>query len=469
MHSFNRNISARYVLVFIITTLSFISYMKGQNQKNPPNFILIYTDDQRQDAAGFNQNDVIITPALDRMAEQGVRFSNANVVFSLCSPSRAALLTGRYGSANGVLNLGSRLNENEISLAKYLKDIGYHTAVSGKWHLGQTPEKLGFDFHVIFHGNGTYYGREIHDMGKKLKTKQHCDEYCVDRSIDFLKEAIDSDRPFFLFQNTQLPHMNGVLKWDAKPETLKKYKEEDMPIAGSNRDDLSGKPAYLKSVRNLKQAKKYGYPDEKAIQKHTKEYYAVITEMDDALGRLFDLIQDENLLENTYVFFMSDNGWMLGEHGFTSKVLPYRPSYSVPMFVLGPGLEEGTNDNLVLNIDILPTILELAQVDIPKNIHGRSFAGLLKGESVTLREAFVYEGLGNYGGTKPNLTVITNKYRYIVTYEDASLEKINYRELYHQVNDPEEMNNLIYEEDMKELVSEFDQYIKEHKQDILKH
>ncbi|WP_298238991.1 sulfatase-like hydrolase/transferase [uncultured Algibacter sp.] len=468
--------SKRYYIIMLFFVV-FVSCNTAKNKETSitgtnavtekPNIIFIYTDDQRQDALGVNGNEVIITPKIDEFSKESVQFSNANVVFALCSPSRAALLTGRYGSANGVLELGSNLNDNEVSVANYLKKIGYNTGVSGKWHLGQEPKDLGFDFSVIFHSNGAYYGRAIDDMGTQVKPEKHCDEYCVDRSIDFLKEAAKKEQPFFLYHNTQLPHMNGVLKWQAKQETLDKYNQEDMPVAASRNEDLSDKPKYLKKVRNLRQAKKYGYPDAEAIQKHTKEYYSVITEMDDALGRLFQTIDDLGLRKNTYIFFMSDNGWMLGDHGFTSKVLPYRPATRVPFFILGPDLKKGTNDRIVLNIDMAPTILELAGVEIPEDMHGTSMVPLLKGTAKNWREEFVYEGLGTYGGAKPNLTVISKDYRYIKTFENSELNATNFEELYSQEADYDEVKNIAKTEEGQEIIKKYNEAIANHKKEVL--
>lgn len=454
-----------------LTILVFVVFISCDNQSQKivqqPNIIFIYSDDQRQDAAGFNGNGVIITPVLDSLASKGVRFTNANVVFSLCSPSRAALLTGRYGSANGVLQLGSNLNPDEKTMAYYLKDAGYQTAMSGKWHVGQSPETVGFDFHVWFEGNGAYYNRLIHDMGNDTVPEIHCDEYCVARSIDFLKQAVKHKKPFFLFHNTQLPHMNGQLVWNAKQSTKNRYSVAEMPVATNRLDDLSNKPDYLKTVRNRTQAKVYGYPDRIAIQQHTRDYYSVITEMDEALGRLFRALDELDLWKNTYVFFMSDNGWMLGEHGFTSKVLPYRPSTKVPFFVVGPGLKPQTKESLVLNIDMAPTILELAGVEPAENMHGKSIVPLLNDKVKELRESFVYEGLGTYGGAKPNLTVVNENFRYIVTYESDQLNKVAFKELYNQKKDPLEMNNLILQTAEDEVVKGLQQKIEKHKQLIL--
>jgi arylsulfatase A-like enzyme len=436
-------------------------------QNNKPNIIFIYTDDQRYDALGANGNNVIITPELDKLAKEGIRFKNANVVFSLCSPSRAALLTGRYGSANGVLQLGSDLNPNEKTVANYLQEEGYLTGISGKWHIGRHPADAGFDFSVYFEGNGTYYGRTIYDKGEKINPEMHCDLYCAKRSVDFLKEAAKSDRPFFLWHNPQTPHMNGNLIWDARVETTKKYNVTEMPVAKNRLDDLSGKPEYLKEVRNLTHAKVYGYPDSLAIQQHTMEYYSVITELDGFLGLIFRELDALGLRENTYIFFMSDNGWMLGEHGFTSKVLPYRPSSRVPFFVVGPGLNPSVNNQIVLNIDMAPTILDLAGIEDHPDIHGKSIVPLMNGKNTAWRESFIYEGLGTFGGTKPNLAVLSKDYRYIETYEDEQLNKVVYKELYEQKNDAEEMNNLVESNLHRGVKQKFEELIKNHIETII--
>ena len=448
--------------------LALFSCNKIPQQEKQPNIIVIYTDDQRYDAVGFNGNEKIITPAIDKIASRGIRFTNANVVFSLCSPSRAALLTGRYGSANGVLQLSSNLNAGEKTVATYLHNTGYQTAISGKWHIGQKPDSVGFDFHVWFEGNGSYYNRLIYDMGKEIKPQIHCDEYCVNRSIDFLKDAAESGKPFFLYHNTQLPHMNGQLIWDAKPETKELYNPAVLPVALSRNDDLSEKPEYLETVRNRTQALVYGYPDSVAIQNHTRDYYSVITEMDNALKGLFATLDELGLWENTYVFFMGDNGWMLGEHGFTSKVLPYQPSTHVPFFVVGPGLKSGVSNSLTLNTDIAPTILDLAGIQVPENIHGKSLLPLFKNDTIGWRNSIIYEGLGNYGGTKPNLTVLNKKYRYIETYNDEKLDKVIFRELYDQETDTEEMKNLAQIVEFEKVVEQLKKEIENHKKIILK-
>lgn len=460
----------KYIHLLVVAWVLLPYFGIGQSETNgkKPNIIFIYADDLHFDGVGFNGNRHIITPMLDRIAEKGVRFNQANVVFSLCSPSRAALLTGRYGSANGVLELGSDLNDGELTVAQYLREAGYHTGMSGKWHIGKEPKALGFDFSVFFRSNGTYYGRTINDEGGIKKVERHCDLYCAERAVDFIKDAAKKETPFFLFHNTQLPHMNGDLIWDARKETKRKYRVSEMPVAKSRLDDLSGKPEYLKSVRNLSQAKAYGYPDSLAIQKHTLDYYSVITEMDEYLGLLFNTIEELGLDKNTYVFFMSDNGWMLGEHGFTSKVLPYQPSTQVPLFVIGPDLKPTDLDYLVVNIDIAPTLMEMAGIQLPENLHGKSLFPLLKREHVDWRKSFVYEGLGTYGGALPNLTVINKDFRYIETYENSSLEEVIFQEFYDQKKDPLEENNLIGSPAIQAKVVAAKELIEAHKNKVLK-
>ncbi|MDN5214349.1 sulfatase-like hydrolase/transferase [Fulvivirgaceae bacterium BMA12] len=435
-------------------------------QQRQPNFIFIFTDDQQYNAFGASGNNVILTPALDKLSGKGLLFKNANVVFSLCSPSRAAALTGRYGSANGVLELGSGLNEGEKTLANYLKEKGYQTSMFGKWHLDQTPEELGFNKTVYFNANGTYYGRKIYDEDSVVYPKIHCDSYCGMKAVETLRDYASGEKPFFMFFCTQTPHMDHRHTWPAMDSTKEKYQLDRIPVPANHLDDLAGKPGYLHTVRNRAQAAKYGYPDSLAIQSHTLDYYAVLTEMDQVIGALLDEFYRLALDENTYIIFMSDNGWMLGDHGFTSKVLPYRPSTHVPMIITGPEINPGISEAMVLNIDVLPTVLDLAHINIPANVHGKSLQRLLFRAREDVREWFVYEGLGTYGGTKPNLTVISKEYRYIQTYKNEKLDSILFHELYNQQNDPDEMENLADNPAFESYVKKFAEFIENHQKSM---
>ncbi len=457
-------------LIYFAAVLQLLTtFTLAQKRKdNRPNFIIIYTDDQQYNGVGYTGNNVIKTPFMDKLASKSMQFTNANVAFALCSPSRAAMLTGRYNSANGVMQLNSKLNDGEVSVASLLKEVGYSTAITGKWHIPQKPAQLGFDFYSYMYSNGTYYKRQFFEKGDTLKPEIHCDLYAANRAKDYLREQSEKDEPFFLYFCSQTPHMNGKLIWDAKEKTKALYNYKDMPVPANHLDDLTNKPAYLKKVRNLRQAKKYGYPDSTAIQKHALDYYSVITELDGFIDGLIKEVKKLGLMKNTYIFFMSDNGWMVGDHGFTSKVLPYRPAAHVPFFVLGPDVDKkSVSPTMVSNIDIAPTMLELAGLEIPEYMHGKSLKNALNGKSMVVRDVFVYEGLGRYGGSKANLAAISDDYRLIITYEDNTLKKETFRELYHQRNDKWEMNNLATNSEYKEVVADLELAIEKHKKEVL--
>jgi len=448
-------------LHFLLSVL-YISLLVGgcnsgaRNQR--PNFIVIYTDDQQYRGIGL-YNPAVKTPELDQLASRSFQFTNAHVAFSLCSPSRAALLTGKYGSHNGVLGLGSSLRSDQQIISQYLKKAGYACGLSGKWHIKQDPQSLGFDFCSYFRGNGSYYSRELIHQGDTLYPEMHVDEFGVQQSIAFIESCLEKQVPFFLFHCPQTPHMNGKLIWDAQEKTRKKYHIGDMPVPANHLDSLGLKPEYLKTVRNRVQAFEYGYPDSLAIQTHTRDYYAVISELDSFLGLLFDRIESLGLMNNTYVIFMSDNGWMLGDHGFTSKVLPYETSIHVPFWMAGPGITKGLNTSLVSNLDIFPTLLELADLQTDQPVDGRSLVPILSGQDKEVRDYFIYEGLGTYGGSKHNLALIRKSFRYIVTFADETLTRVEYRELYDLHSDPWEMHNLIQQEAYADEIASMDQLL----------
>jgi len=410
-----------------------------------PNIIVILTDDQRFDALGANGNPRIHTPHLDALAQRSVRFTDAHVVMSLCSPSRAAIMTGRYGSANGVTSLDGPLRSGERTFAQHVRAAGYRTAFAGKWHVGGTPREAGFDFACYFRGNGTYHGRAVWDEGREVRPAQHVDDYCVDRSIAFLEEAAGQAAPFLLFHNTQLPHMDHRHRWPSPAEIRARYDSAGLPLPPTVAGDLTGKPPYLETVRNRGQANVYGYQDPAKLRAHIRDYYAVISQMDTLLGRLLEAVGRLKLNEKTWIFFLSDNGWLLGEHRMTSKVLAYAPSVRIPLLVAGPGLAPRTEERLALNLDLAPTILDLAGLASSPAMHGASLRPLLWGEAVTWRDRFVYECLDGYGGTKPMLGVISADWSYIATWDrpaDVGVDPPAHRELYHRRADPHEARNL---------------------------
>ena len=430
-----------------------------------PNIVIIFTDDQQYDCFGANGRSNVQTPVLDRLAERGVRFTNAHAALSLCSPSRAAVLTGRYGSANGVQQLGARLREGEISFAQDLKHSGYTTLFSGKWHLRNSPKDLGFDRVCSFKGNGTYFGRNVVDEGRKLKPEEHIDLYCARKSVEMIKNAAEQDKPFVLFHCTQLPHMDGKMSWPAAKKFNDLYTVDDMPLPTNWNDSLKDKPDYLKDVRNRSQAKLYGYDKPENIRKHAKDYYAVVSEMDSFLGLVLNSLKENGVEGNTYVIYMSDNGWMLGDHGMTSKVLPFTASTRVPLVLAGPGIEQGVCDTPALNLDLTATIYDMAEVTPTANLHGRSLLPMIKGEDP--KRTIIHECLGGYGGNDPFFAAINGRWLYIQTLSESDHNTITFEELYDKDKDPAEMTNLATSREHLTVLKSLRAEIEQHRTNVL--
>ena len=440
------------VPLFLLTLL-LLPRLGVARQAEPvrPNVLIIYTDDQRADAAGYASGGLVHTPHLDALAARGVRFTNAFVTLSVCSPSRAAMLTGRYGSANGVLRVGAgaEIDADEQTLAHLLKEVGYRTGHVGKWHLKNSPASLGFDEAAYFTSNGRYYGRAVTVDGEPGTYDGFIESFNADHAIRFL-EAAAAEAPFLLVLNTQVPHMNHEHAWPAREATLARYDQAAMPLPPTWDSSLEGKPPYLKTSRSRTQARDvYGYDDPARIRDHAEHYYAVVTEMDTALGRVLGALERLGLQENTYVVFMSDNGWMLGEHGFTSKVLPYEASIRVPLVVAGPGLAPRDETRMALNIDLLPTVLEWADVRPPANLHGESLVPLLQvgGADVPWRTSFFYEAPEPQLGSWPLLAVRTERWKYVKTFDLEERDRLVFEELYDLRADPYEARNLAKEAD----------------------
>jgi arylsulfatase A-like enzyme len=416
-----------------------------------PNFIFILTDDQRHDAMGCAGNPIVQTPNIDSLAARGVRFENAFVTLSICSPSRAACLTGRYGSANGVTKVPGTLNKGEKTFCHYLKDAGYRTGIVGKWHLGNSPAECGFDYAEFFRSNGRYYNRKVISDGKQVTAEGYIEDHNANKAIEFIEQ--DSS-PFMLWLCTQVPHMDHTFDWPARQETLAKYSQNEMPVPETWQDDLKGKPAYLAQDRSRKQALRYGYDKPENIRRHFQRYYAAITEMDAELGRVLDAVDRLGLRDDTCILFMGDNGWFVGEHGFTSKVLPYEESIRVPMIIAGPGIRRRVDGNMVLNIDLAPTILELAQLEIPKDIHGKSLVPLLKGRKVDWRKSLLYEAPTPCLGSRPLVALRTHRYKFIQTFDINQPTNVVFEELYDLKQDPKEMKNLAGKADYAETIQQ---------------
>lgn len=415
----------------------------GQSVDTPkqPNFIILLVDDQRWDALSYAKKTYFSTPSLDTFAKRGLYFPNAFVTLSICSPSRAAILSGQYGSKNGVMNMNSRLKNEENALGNRLKNAGYQTAVFGKWHLPNAPKSLGFEHEFIFNGITNYWDVDFKENGIDLESKGFVDQVTVDKTIEYLRSR--NGKPFFVFVNTFAPHMDKNYDWPIDPVTSDSFKRNEAPIPTDWNTDYEGKPTYLATSRPHTRALEYGYDQPDSIQNHVFKYALANEAMDKSINSLFEYLSTKKLLENTYVVILGDNGWFMAEYGLTSKVLAYEESVRIPFFMVGPGIKPGKSNTMAMNSDIFPTILELAGLKIPKGTDGESLKEVALNGKALNRKSIFYEAPLPVHGTYPHYAIRTAEWKYIVTYDISNPEKIYYEELYHIQKDPKELQNVI--------------------------
>ncbi|TWT84907.1 Choline-sulfatase [Planctomycetes bacterium CA13] len=409
-----------------------------------PNIVFILTDDHRWDCLAAGGNEIIATQNLDRICKSGTWFENAFVTLAICSPSRAACLTGRYGSANGVTSVGVvSLADGERTFSHALSEHGYATGVVGKWHLKSTPDECGFEFASTCWSNGPWYNRKFTIDGETKVMPGFVDDVAVEESIRFIDGAVKEHKPFMLWLCTQVPHMDQKHTWPADEKILAEYDAGQMPLPKTWNDDLDGKPEYLKTSRNRTQATKYGYDDATNIRNHMRDYYASVEQMDASVGRLLDELDRRQIRDKTWIILMGDNGWFLGEHGMTNKVLPYEESMRVPMAIAGPSTAAQISEKLVLNIDLTATIYELAGLSVPSSLHGCSLLPIVAGKSpIDWRRSFLYEAPTPQLGSEPLWAVRNGRWKYVET--EVGADHV-FHELYDLSTDRVELENVMDE------------------------
>jgi arylsulfatase A-like enzyme len=377
-------------------------------QRTAPNIVFIMTDDQRHDALSSAGNTILRTPNIDRLGSEGIRFTEAFVTNALCAPSRASVLTGLYSHSHGVITNGGGpqyynqpgLRGNQTTFVDLLRSAGYYTALIGKWHLRSEPR--GFDRWVVFPGQGAYHDPEMLANGVRVHLRGHADDVVGDQGLLFLRDR-PRDRPFCLLYQFKSPHRS----WMPAARFARAFDDVDVPIPRTFEDKLVGRPDALRraemAIADMPDFRDRGVdpalpPDERKrlnLQHLVKNYYRVLSSVDENVGRLLETLDRDGLAENTIVIYTSDNGFFLGEHGLFDKRLMYEPSIRVPMLVRFPARVRATPANrshMILNVDIAPTLLELAGVPVPAWMHGRSMVPILTGAAnVPWRDAFLYE------------------------------------------------------------------------------
>lgn len=445
-----------------------------------PNIIMIVSDDHAYQAISAYGSTLTSTPNIDRIAGEGALFSNAYVTNSICGPSRAVLLTGKYSHKNGFRdNLKPNFNGAQDIFSKRLQQAGYQTAWIGKWHLGSIP--TGFDYFQIVPGQGSYFNPDFIQMdGSRKRYEGYLTNIVSDLSEQWL-DTRDTGKPFCLVIGHKATHRT----WMPDTADLRMFDSVNFPLPENFYDQYINRPAAEKQDMSIEKTMQLGYdlkmlPDstrdgnftrmndqqrkayaayydpiretlirdklqgraltEWKYQRYMRDYLATAASMDRNIGRILDYLDKSGLAQNTVVIYISDQGFYLGEHGWFDKRFMYEESFRTPLVMRFPGkINPGTViSKPVMNLDIAPTILEIAGATVPDSIQGKSMLPLLGGKNVPWRDA-VYYHYYEYGehSVAPHFGVKRGRYKLIRFYKTT-----DHWELYDLENDPGETSNL---------------------------
>lgn len=480
----------------------------------PLNIVYIMTDDHTAQMMSAYDTRHIETPNLDRIAADGVRFTNSFVANSLSGPSRACMITGKHSHKNGFTdNENSYFDNTQPTFPKYLQQAGYETAVIGKWHLESLP--TGFDHWEIVPGQGDYYQpRFIQMTGDTIIRKGYLTNVITDLSLDWLENQRDKEKPFALLIHHKAIHRNWMpdtmymdLYEDKTFELPENFydnyegreaaKTAEMQIASPHDMDIIYdlkmwnpdlntrlKGAYSSIYNRMDSAQKAKFdavynpiieefwanpPEGKELaewkyQRYMRDYAKVVKSLDDNVGRVLDYLEEKGLLDNTLVIYTSDQGFYMGEHGWFDKRFMYEESFSTPLVMRLPkGFDRrGDITEFVQNIDYAPTFLEIAGVEKPEDMQGESLLPLLKGEHPADWREDLYYHFYEYPAehaVKRHYGVRDDRYKLIHFYND-----IDTWELYDLQEDPHEMNNLYGKPGMEEVTKRMMKKLKDNQE-----
>ena len=502
-----------FIILLIAATIFSCSSgenITSANDQKPPNIIFVMTDDHGYQAISAYGSVINKTPNIDRLAQEGMLFDRAYVTNSICSPSRAVILTGKFSHKNGLIDNSIRFDSSQQTFPKLLQKAGYETAILGKWHLKSEP--TGFDYWKVLPGQGHYYNPDFRTQQGTERVHGYVTDVITDITIDWLDNKRNKEKPFMVMYQHKAPHR----EWIPAPGYHEMYKEEDIPEPATLYDDYEGrgtaiktqqitilnhldpssdmkikpevaenlpmpgklwwgKQAYIDNYsRMTKEQQKiwdeaYEEKNEEMIsnlpdnerdmlalkyQRYIKDYLKTVASVDDNLGRLLDYLDESGLAENTIIVYTSDQGFYLGEHGLFDKRFMYEESFRTPLIVRWPGkIKAGTkNSELVQNIDFAQTFLDAAGVPIPQDMQGESLLPLLtEAENVEWRDEIYYHfyEYPAIGMVKRHYGVRTDKFKLIHFYYD-----VDEWELYDLEKDPNELNNVYDNPAYKEVVKE---------------
>jgi len=475
----------------------------GNKEKKRPNIVFIMSDDHAYQAISAYNNKLIQTPNIDRIAKEGMLFTNASVTNSICAPSRAVILTGKHSHINGKIDNRSPFDTTNVTFPQLLKTSGYQTAMFGKLHFGNNPK--GFDEFKILPGQGDYYNPKFITNAGDTTITGYVTDIITDLTLDWMQNRRDTLKPFLLMYLHKAPHRT----WMPAERHYKKFTRNTYPTPASLFDDYKTREATAKNaemgilkhmqlsydlkipdsiaqslnVKNWNQlgnridrlnveqratwdsiynpiaeefAKQFPKMNDSVLtvwkyQRYMQDYLGTIAAVDENVGRLLDYLDAQELSENTLVVYTSDQGFYLGEHGWFDKRFMYNESFKTPLLirwpnVIGPGT---TSEEMVQNLDFAQTFLEVAGIISPEDMQGESLVPLLAGKSEKWDRDAVYYHYYEYPAehaVKRHYGIATKEYKLIHFYYD-----VDEWELYDLKKDPGEMNNRINDPNYKKI------------------
>ncbi len=415
----------------------------------PRNVVFILSDDHRYDAMSFLDHQFARTPHMDAMAENGVHLKNAFVGTSLCSPSRASILTGLYTFRHRVIDNQRLVPKGTLFFPQYLQQAGFATAFIGKWHMGAANDspRPGFDHWVSFRGQGHYLPPSpdytLNVNGGRVKQEGYITDELTDYAIDWLSSQKPSEKPFFLYLSHKAVHANFT------PSERHEGSLDNAPFTrpaseADTFENYRGKPRWMRDQRNSWHGVDFPYHSALDIERYYKRYNEALSAVDDSIGRVMGKLDEMGVADETLVIYMGDNGFMFGEHGLIDKRVAYETSIRVPMLMQCPDLFEGGTvvEQVVANIDIAPTVFEAMGIQKPPHMDGQSFLALGQGREIPWRDYFlyVYYWEKNFPHTPTQFALRGDRFKYITYYGLWDTD-----ELYDLQADPGETTNLLHD------------------------
>lgn len=406
-----------------------------------PNIVFVLTDDVRWDVFGCMGNTIAQTPHIDALAADGVLFRNAFCTTSICAISRACYMTGQYALRHGITDFQKPLSPEQFaaSLPGLLRANGYRTGTNGKWGIGNVMPVEQFDFFRGFPGQGSYFPK-----GELGKPGKHLTEKLGNEALEFL-DGCTAEQPFFFYLCEKAAHCQDAdTEWQFQPDPRYNDLFANVTIPKpptATEAHFAALPEFLQNSE-ARRRWHWRFKNDELYQKSVKDYYRLITGVDDLIGRIQDKLKQKGFDRNTVIVFSSDNGFYLGEHGLAGKWFMHEESIRLPLVIYDPRLpakERGrARSEIVLNIDVTPTLLEMADIDVPEGMQGESLLPLIENDETEWRTEFFYEHPFKHAGIPQTEGVRTQDWKYV---RYVSVDPL-YEELFDLKNDPYEEHNL---------------------------